>query len=66
VAVDLAVVGVFVGGHEVFLIVKFDKAVAAGLPLLVANDPHGFNDAIFLGGKRLTSNSYFSVFSVVL
>ena len=66
VAIDLAVVGVLVGGHEVVLVVKLDKTVPSGLFILTADDADGLDDTVLLGGERDTSNSYLSVFSVVL
>lgn len=65
-AIDLPVVGVFVGGHEIFLAVELHKPVPARLAVLIADDADGLDDTVLLGGKSNTSNSYFSVFSVVL
>jgi hypothetical protein len=66
VSIDFAIIGVLVGGYEVILVIKLNEGIAAGLTLLIADDPHGFNDTVLLGGKKLTSNSYFRVFYVVL
>jgi hypothetical protein len=61
-AVNLAVVGVLVCGHEVFLVVELHKTVPARLAVLVAHHADGLNDAVLLGGENDTSNSYFNVF----
>ncbi len=47
-AIDFAVVGVFVGGYEVILGVKFDESVASGFSLSIADDPYRFYDTVFL------------------
>ena len=60
--VNLAVVGIFVCGNEVFLVVKLHKTVPARLAVLVAHHADGLDDAVLLGGENHTSNSYFSVF----
>lgn len=65
-AIYLSIVGIFVSSDEVVLIVKLNEGVATRLTLLIANDPHGLNYSVLLGGERLTSNSYFRVFYVVL
>jgi hypothetical protein len=66
VPVDFAIVCALVGSDEVIPIIKLDEGVAARLTLLVTDHPHGFDDAVLLDGKNLTSNSYLRVFSVVL
>jgi hypothetical protein len=66
VAINFAVVGVLVGGHEVLLAVKLHKTVPARFTLLVADDTDRLDNTVLLGGESDTSNSYFRVFSVVL
>lgn len=65
-SIDLPVIGIFVCRHEIFLVVELHKSVPARLAVLIANDADGLDDAVLLGGENNTSNSYFSVFYVVL
>lgn len=61
-AVDFAIVGVFVCSHEVFFVVELHKTVPARFAVLVAHNADGLDDTVLLGGKRDTSNSYLRVF----
>lgn len=60
--IDLPVIGIFVGSHEIFLAVELHKTVPARLAVLFTNDTDGLDDAVLLGAENHTSNSYFSVF----
>lgn len=65
-SINFSIIGTLVGSRKVILVIKFNEGVAARLTLLITDNPYRFNDTVLLGGKKLTSNSYLRVFSVVL
>ena len=64
--VDFSMVCVLVCCDKVFVGVELNETVASGVTLSIFDDSYRFDDSIFLADHILTSNSYFSYFSVVL